>query len=60
MDTRKVIVDYIKAFDTKDKERLKVMLSHGIVCGAGFANEHGIDVTLFNKELKSILEENNV
>ena len=52
-----MIVEYIKGFDSKDKKRLKVMLSHGIVCGAGFANEHGIDVKLFNNELKSILEE---
>lgn len=57
MEIRKVVVDYIKTMNTKDKERLKVMLSHGIVCGAGFANERGIDVTFFNNELKSVLEE---
>lgn len=58
MDIRKVIVDYIKPFDSKDKERLKTMLSHGIICGAGFANEHNVDVVFFNSELKKILEEN--
>ena len=57
MDFRSIVVDYIKTFDKKDKERLKVMLSHGIVCGAGFANERGIDVAFFNNELKAVLEE---
>lgn len=57
MEVRKVVVDYIKTMNVKDKERLRVMLSHGIVCGAGFANERGIDVAIFNKELKSVLEE---
>ena len=57
MDVRKIVVDYIKTLDRKDKDRLKVMLSHGIVCGAGFANERGIDVAFFNNELRNVLEE---
>lgn len=55
MDIRKIVVDYIKTLDANDKKKMKVMLSHGVLCGKGFASERGVDLISFNNELKTIL-----
>lgn len=57
MDVKGYVVDFIKTLSDEDKRRMRVMLSHGIICGTSYANEKGIEPKLFNKELKSILEE---
>lgn len=56
MDIRNYAIDYMRNLSSSEKDKLRTMLSHGIVCGTGFAKNNNIDVTLFNAELKSILE----
>ena len=57
MDIRSYAIDYIRNLTTSEKDRLRTMLSHGIVCGVGYAKKNNVDAILFNNELKSILEE---
>lgn len=55
MDMELIAVEFIKTLDVEDRKRMKVMLSHGIECGAGFANEHGVDVKELDDALLRIL-----
>lgn len=54
METRIVAINYIKSLSESDKEKVKSMLSHGIICGADFARQNGLDPQLFSNELKSV------
>ena len=54
METRIAAINYIKSLSLKDKEKIKSMLSKGIICGADFARQNGLDPQLFSNELKSV------
>ncbi len=54
METRVAAINYIKSLSEMDKEKVKSMLSHGIVCGADYARQQGIDPLLFADELRLI------
>lgn len=53
---KQTVINYIKSLTSFEKEKLKVMLKHNIVCGSGFAKFHNLDIVKFNNELKLILE----
>lgn len=55
MDVRQCVTNYIKTLDSKDKERIKAMISHNVVCGYGYAKANDVDVSLFNEELRKVL-----
>jgi hypothetical protein len=57
MNVRKTAINYIKALTARERENLKIMLEHGIMCGADFARENGIEPNLFSAELKNIFKE---
>lgn len=54
METRAAAISYIKSLTESDKERIKTMLSHGIMCGADYARQHNIEPALFSQELKLV------
>lgn len=54
METRIVAINYIKSLSETDKEKVKSMLSHGIICGADFARQNEIDPLSFSEELKLV------
>ncbi len=54
METRIVAINYIKSLSESDKEKVKSMLSHGIVCGADYARQQGIDPLLLADELRLV------
>ena len=54
METRIAAINYIKSLSESDKEKVKSMLLHGIICGADYARQSGIDPQLFTNELKSV------
>lgn len=53
MITKKAI-QYIKSLTQLERNRLKNMLSNGILCCAGIAKDLNIDVNDFNAELRRI------
>lgn len=55
-DIRVIAVNFIKKLKDTEKEKLKVMLNHGIVCGADFARENEIEPYQLTHELKLIFE----
>lgn len=56
MDIREQIVKYIKSLSIKDREKLKSMIEHNIICGSGIAEKLGISTEDLNGELKKIFE----
>lgn len=54
METRVAAINYIKSLSETDKEKVKSMLSHGIVCGADYARQQGIDPLLLADELRLV------
>jgi hypothetical protein len=48
-------IEYLKQLSSDDIKYLKKMLNRNIVCGIGYAKLQGLDVTMFNSELKRIL-----
>lgn len=56
METRVAAINYLKSRSEKDREKIKVMLEHGIICGADFARQNGLDPQLFSDELKLVFK----
>lgn len=56
MDIREQIVKYIKNLSNQDREKLKTMVKHNIICGSGVAEKLGISVEDLNGELKEIFK----
>ena len=56
MGIREQIVKYIKNLSNQDREKLKIMIEHNIICGSGIAEKLGISVEDFNGELKEIFK----
>ena len=56
MGIRDHIVKYIKGLSIQDREKLKSMIEHDIVCGSGIAEKLGISVEDLNGELKKIFK----
>lgn len=54
METRVAAIDYLKTLTKDEKERVKTMLSHGVICGADYARQNGLDPQLFTEELKLV------
>ena len=56
METRAAAINFIKSLSESDKERIKSMLSHGIICGADFARQNEIEPAVFSEELRLVFE----
>lgn len=56
MDTRSVAIAYIKTLTPGEREHVRDMLSHGIICGADYARMNGVDPATMTQELKRIFE----
>ena len=56
MDTRSVAIAYIKTLTPGEREHVRDMLSHGIICGADYARMNGIAPTEMSRELRQIFE----
>ncbi len=54
-DTRQYVVSFIKTLSPSEKEGMRIMTRHGILCGIGYAKANGIDPVLFNEELMAVL-----
>lgn len=54
MEMRNIAILFIKSLNKNQKENLKRMLSHDVMCGIDFARKHGVNPVLFNNELKDI------
>ena len=54
METRAAAINFIKSLSESDKERVKSMLSHGIICGADFARQNEIKPAVFSEELRLV------
>lgn len=49
-------IKFIKTLSSIDKEKIKTMLGHGIICGADYARQNGIDPIVFSEELRLVFE----
>ena len=56
MEIKQTAINYIRNMNLNDKQKLKMMISHNVSCGRDYAIQNGIDPTIFNTELKNILE----
>ena len=56
MDVRQIAIDYIKSLSENEKEKLRVMLEHGITCGADYARQNEIEPVQLTEELKLIFK----
>ena len=56
MDTRTVAINYIKTLTPAEREHVRDMLSHSIICGADYARMNGVDPAAMTQELKRIFE----
>ena len=54
MEVRKVAIQYIKMLSPEQKNKLKTMLNHGIVCCADYARKNNIEPCELTKELIEI------
>ena len=55
MNIREHAINYIKTLSFEDRNKMKTMLEHNVICCFGYAKAHNLDPVLFNQELKSIL-----
>lgn len=55
MNVRECAINYLRTLSTQDKERVKKMMGHRVICGFGYAKKNNVDPILFNDELKSLL-----
>ena len=46
MEVRQIAINFIKTLSPNDKEKLKVMLTHGITCGTDYARQNEIEALL--------------
>lgn len=56
MEARQAAINYVKSMTTNERQKLKAMLSHGILCGKDCAVQNEVNPVVFNAELKAILE----
>ncbi len=57
MEMRNIAIAYIKQLSSiKEKERLKSMVEHGVICGSDFARKHDITPEQLTNELKLIFK----
>lgn len=56
METRVAAINFIKSLSESDKDKIKSMLSHGIICGADYARQSELDPQIFSDELKLVFE----
>ena len=54
MDIRQIAIGYIKTLSLDERNRVKDMLDHGIICGADYARMNGVAPTELSRELKLI------
>lgn len=54
METRVAAINFIKSLSESDREKIKTMLSHGILCGADYARQNELDPQTFSEELKAV------
>lgn len=54
MDVRQIAIDFLKSLTAAQRDRVREMLGHGIVCGADFARENCIEPAQLSEELKLI------
>lgn len=54
METRVAAINYIKTLSENDRQKVKEMLSRGIICGADWARQNGINPMLFSDELRLV------
>lgn len=57
MGMREIAIGFIKNLSVYDKEKIKEMINHGVVCGLGFAKKNNVEPSALNEELKSIFKE---
>lgn len=56
MEVRQIAINFIKTLSNHDKEKLKIMLAHGITCGVDYAKQNEIEPLQLTEELKLIFE----
>ena len=56
METRVAAINFIRSLSESDKDKIKSMLSHGIICGADYARQNELDPSVFSAELKLVFE----
>lgn len=54
MEVRQVAINFIKMLNKTEKDNLKIMLNHGVICGTDYAKQNEIQPAKFTEELKSI------
>ena len=54
METRVAAINYIKTLSDNDKNKIKSMLGHGIICGADYARQNELDPQVFSDELRLV------
>ena len=56
MEVRQIAINFIETLSAGEKEKLKVMLAHGITCGTDYARQNEIEPLQLTEELKLIFE----
>ena len=56
MKTRQVAINFIKTLSTAEKDKMKTMLAHNVLCGTDYARKNEIEPVQFTNELKLIFE----
>lgn len=51
---RELAINFLKKFSFSERESLKNMVNHGIICGYDYAQQNRVSPMLFNEELKLI------
>ena len=54
MEMREAAVVFLRTLSEDDRQRIKNMLLHGIVCGADFARENELNPMQFADELRLV------
>ena len=56
LSMREIAINYIRNVKPIEKENMKTMLYHGVVCGKDYAQLNGIDPEQLTNELKLIFK----
>jgi hypothetical protein len=51
---RELAIEFLKKFSFTDRETIKNMVNHGIICGYDYAQQNRVSPKLFSEELKLI------
>ena len=54
MEVRQIAINFINTLSANEKEKLKIMLAHGITCGVDYAKQNEIEPLQLTEELKLI------